>query len=133
MVSRRPQTQRGYTLIELVVVLLVTAILAAVALPHVVARRNRAREEVVRGHAHLVQRIVEGWAEDHDGRPPQLGDLEPGLFPGGVYPENPFTGEPLILGPPGFSPGNIGYTTAGGIYTIEGYGASRIVITLTNG
>ena len=38
-----------------------------------------------------------------------------------------------VIAVPGYSPGNIGYATGGGVYTIEGYGAEGIIITLTNG
>ncbi len=126
-------SRRGYTLIELVVVVLVTAMLASVMFPHFVGKQNRAREDQVKENARMVQRVVETWASENEGRIPTLGELDPGLFRGGVYPPNPFSEEPTVIASPAFSPGNIGYTTAGAVYTIEGYGAEGIVITLTNG
>lgn len=124
---------RGYTLLELGVVILVTAIVVSLAIPQFVNRRDREREFQVRQNARTVQRVVEDWAAARDGAMPELGDLAPGLFPRGVYPPNPFTGEPSVIGPPELRPGNIGYSTDGRIYTVEGYGADGIVITLTNG
>lgn len=124
---------RGYTLVELVVVVLVTAMLASVMFPHFVGKRDRAREEQVKENARLVQRVVESWAGESAGRIPTLGELDPGLFRGGVYPLNPFSAQPTVITSPAFSPGNIGYTSAGAVYTIEGYGAEGIIITLTNG
>ena len=113
--------------------LLVTALVLSLAIPHLVKKRDRERELMVRQNARTVQRVVEDWAAAHDGAMPTLDDLRPGLFPRDVYPPNPFTGEPCVIGPPELRPGNIGYSCAGGIYAIEGYGADRIVITLTNG
>lgn len=124
---------RGYTLLELGVVILVTAIVVSLAIPYFVSQRDRDREFQVRQNARTVQRVVEDWAAAHDGAMPGLDDLAPGFFPRDVYPPNPFTGEPSVIGPPEFRPGNIGYSSDGRVYTVEGYGADGIVITLTNG
>jgi hypothetical protein len=62
-----------------------------------------------------------------------LGDIVPGLFPGAVFPTNPFTGAPCNIAAPGFSQGDLGYAIAAGIYTIEGYGETATVLTLSNG
>ena len=45
------------------------------------------------------------------------------MFPGGVFPDNPFTGAVIAVGATGaYSQGNLGYGLAGLVYTIEGYG-----------
>ena len=55
-------------------------------------------------------------------------------WPTGGLPDNPFTGAAMTIGATGaFSQGNCGYSLAAGIYTIEGYGETVLIVTLTNG
>ena len=87
----------------------------------------------MKGNAHSVQLVVEDLAVRSNGTYPQLADIVVGLFPGGAFPNNPFTGNAITIAAPAFSQGNIGYVVANNIYDVEGYGETATVITLSNG
>jgi prepilin-type N-terminal cleavage/methylation domain-containing protein len=128
------RNQKGFTLIELMIVVVIIGILAAIAIPNYISMQNRAKEGSVKANAHSVQLAVEDYAVRQDGVYPALADIVPALFPGSAFPLNPFTGNPITIAAPGFSQGNIGYAIdANNIYTIEGYGETATVITLSNG
>jgi len=124
---------KGFSLIELMIVVVIIGILAAIAIPNYISMQNRAKEGSVKANAHSVQLAVEDYAVRNNGTYPDLADIDASMFPGGVYPDNPFTGAAITIAAPGFSQGNIGFALAAGIYTIEGYGETATVITMSNG
>jgi type IV pilus assembly protein PilA len=92
--------QRGFTLIELMVVMVVIGFLAVLAQPLFANMTNRARVARVRANMKLVQITAEDFSTRNDGVYPASaasttmeGAMTFGaLLPGATMPQNPFTG-----------------------------------------
>ena len=53
------KNQKGFTLIELMVVVVIIGILAAIALPNFMAMQDRAKESAVKSNVHTIQLAIE--------------------------------------------------------------------------
>ena len=100
-------TRQGFTLIELMIVVVIIAILAAIAIPNFVRLQSRANEASVKGNAHALQMAVEDYCVINDSDLPALADIDPVMFPGGVFPDNPFSGAVIAIAAPGYSQGDL--------------------------
>ncbi len=138
------RSNKGFTLIELMIVVVIIGILAAIAIPNFISMQSRAKEASVKSNAHTVQLAAEDFAVQNDGV--YATDLGAPTLPNGntlqnLLPttlKNPFdaAGNAVVTGAPTVD-GEVGYDSAGlvGIgYTIVGMGKdAQVVITLSNG
>ncbi len=65
--SKRLKSQKGFTLIELMVVIVIIGILVAIALPNFIGAQDRAKLSSVKANMHTYQTIVETYAVDWGG------------------------------------------------------------------
>ena len=61
------RSQKGFTLIELMIVVVIIGILAAIAIPNFIAMENRAKEGSTKANMHTVQLAAEDYGVQNDG------------------------------------------------------------------
>jgi type IV pilus assembly protein PilA len=64
---KRLGREEGFTLVELLVVMLIIGLLAAIAIPSFINQRDKAKDADAKEAARTMQTSVETWATDHDG------------------------------------------------------------------
>jgi type IV pilus assembly protein PilA len=89
------RSQKGFTLIELMIVVVIIGILAAIAIPNFIAMQNRAKEGSTKANMHTLQLAAEDYGVQNDGVYAATMDAThiANLLPGaGASFKNPFTG-----------------------------------------
>ncbi len=66
--TRATSDDRGFTLIELMIVVVIIGILAAIAIPNFISMQDRAREGSVKSNMHAFQLASEDYAVQYDSR-----------------------------------------------------------------
>ncbi|MGC9292384.1 MAG: type II secretion system protein [Acidobacteriaceae bacterium] len=72
---RKMDHASGFTLVELMVVMLIIAILLAVAIPSYISAIKSAREAALRQDLHTMRDAIEQYTEDKQAAPQSLDDL----------------------------------------------------------
>ena len=132
--------RNGFTLIELMIVIVIIGILAAMAIPNFTNMQDHAKEASTISNAHTLQLAVEDYSVRNNGiYSVAAGDIVP-LLPGAGLLGNVFTGAPTnpLFGGPAAVPGQIGLegVIVGGIqsgYVITASGNEGNILTLTAG
>jgi type IV pilus assembly protein PilA len=65
--QRMAQDESGFTLVELLVVMLILGLLAAIAIPAFFNQRDKARDAEAKSAVRTAQTAIETYATDHDG------------------------------------------------------------------
>ena len=139
------RNQKGFTLIELMIVVVIIGILAAIAIPNFIAMQNRAKEGSTKANMHTLQLAAEDYGVTYDGvyatviDATHIADRLPANF------KNPFDGTSgannswesrgAMGGNPASTPGITSYAdSANNTYNIKGYGKTLpLILVLTSG
>jgi prepilin-type N-terminal cleavage/methylation domain-containing protein len=140
-----PTDRRGFTLIELMIVIVVIGILAAIAVPNYVRMMDRAREGSTKSNLHTLQIAAEDYGLQNDGQ--YAATMDASHVANGLPPNftNPFTGatgsgaawedRASLAAPASATSGISSYSDSMSTqYNVKGYGKSiALSLVLTSG
>ena len=91
------KSQKGFTLIELMIVVVIIGILAAIAIPNFIAMQDRAKEGSTKANMHTFQLAAEDYGVQKDGTYSDVASAVHGLLPqGGGNFKNPFSNSTAV-------------------------------------
>ncbi len=73
--KRNNPGEQGFTLVELMIVMLIIGVLAAIAIPSYVSSLRNAREAVFREDLHVMRQAIDSYTMDKEKAPQSLDDL----------------------------------------------------------
>jgi type IV pilus assembly protein PilA len=137
------RTQKGFTLIELMIVVVIIGILAAIAIPNFIAMQNRAKEGSTKANMHTLQLAAEDYGVQNDGvyctaaegtGADNLGGLLPSnfknSFTGSSAVNNAYEDRAVFVGNPENAVSGISSyaDSSAASYNIKGYGKSTSAV-----
>jgi prepilin-type N-terminal cleavage/methylation domain-containing protein len=139
------RNMKGFTLIELMIVVVIIGILAAIAIPNFIAMQNRAKEGSTKANMHTLQLAAEDYGVTYDGvyastiDATHIADRLPANFKNpfdaSVGSGNAWEARATMAAGATAKPGLTSYCdSANNTYNIKGYGKTAgLLLVLTSG
>jgi len=88
--TRSKPSEQGFTLLELMIVMVIISLLAAIAIPAYTSNIRNAKEAVLKEDLHVMRQAIDSYTVDKQKAPQSLDDLVQGGYLK-VLPKDPFT------------------------------------------